>query len=441
MKRVFLILALSLLSLFMLTACFDSDGELATTGRPFEVEGLEIILSPNVGFTRFRNAQSNNDGAYVFYIPISVTNIGETSNGLTIGAVEVFSPAGFGLRDVAFELDRSFENTSIFLAGNIQPGVTKEGVIYVLYTGDGEYIVEFYDAFSETVEAISLTVNFDFSAVPEIVTEFGLGETFEFDGMEYVFFGEPSWGIIRDVHSDFYGEYYFAVEVTKRNISNGPRGFPWDIDIFAPAGNALPDISWDLEEYDIRDSNYILPGANYTGVLHVLYDEDGEYAIIFSNNLDAETITVNIQITLDPNDLPTFQTEFALNETFIFDDLEITIIDYIEWSVINDRWSNLHGRHIMILPVTVRNVGNLANSLNSEDVTMFGPDGIQLESLGFATTEDSVIRTGDFRPGAGIESIIHVLYDGDGEYVIEFSNLQSGNVYVIFNLIREEPQP
>jgi len=446
MKKTFMILALILVAMLMLTACDNNgNGENGdgngggrsggpTMGQPFEVDGLEITLSPNLGFTRFRSTFSDNDGAYVFYIPVTVTNIDDSSNGLNSWGVEVFSPAGIGLISGAWELESEFSETSIFAVGDVQPGVTKEGNIYVFYDEDGDYIIEF-STFMETDIAITFTVNFNFDAVPEVITEFVAGETFEFDGMEFTIHEGLSWGTIRDTFSDYNGEHYFMLTVTMHNVSDESNGFPWGVDIFAPNGNALPTIHWWLDEDDIRDSNDILPGVSYTGILHALYVGDGEYIVEFSSWAEMDDITVHIQVELDPDELPVFQTEFELNETFIFDELEITIIDDVQWNVIDDRWSNLDGRLVMSFPITVTNVGDSSNSLNSFDVSTFGPDGIQLDTLRFRGADDCVFDSGDIRPGATLNSVLHVLYDGGGEYVLEFSTWRESNIYVIFTVI------
>lgn len=450
MRKLFIIIALVLCATLLLVAC-NGNGNGGTPGRgvgagnaamgrSFEVEGLEITLSPNIGFTRFRDAFADNDGAYVFYIPITVTNVGDTSNGLSIWGVNVFSPEGIGLMGDANQshLERAFSETSIFEVGNVQPGVTKEGNIYVFYSQDGEYTVEFYNRYNETAVTLKFTLEFNFDVVPEIKTEFELGETIDVDGLEITITGIVSWGIIINTWSDHNGEYYFALNVTMRNASDESRGFPWGFDAFAPNGHSVPNIAWDIDNEDITRADDILPGATLTGLLHLLYVGDGDYTLQFSDWTMLDDLTMRVPVTLDPDALPVIQTEFSLGEMFVFDDLEITITDDIQWATIDDRWSDLNGRELMIFPVTVTNVGDSANSLSWGAVTLFGPAGIELDSLPFSIMEDSVLRTGDIRPEATLNSLIHVLYDGDGEYVLEFSAWGGLTISVIFDIVRED---
>lgn len=451
MKKIFIVFALVLFASLFLSAC-NGIGEApdngvgageAALGSPFEVGDLEITLSPNIGFARFRDAFSDSDGDYIFYIPVTVTNVGDTSNGLETWGVDIFSPNGVGLMGrggsiAQFDLERVYSRTSIFAVGNIQPGGHKEGNIYVFYAQDGEYTIEFYNEFAETVMSIKFMLEFNFDIVPEIITEFELGETIDVDGLEITIAEIVSWGTIRDTWSDHEGDHYFILSVSMLNASDESKRFPWGFGAFAPNGHSLPNITWFVDGEDITMADEILPGASLTGFLHLLYVGDGEYTLQISEWTLPDDLTMRIPIVLDTDALPVSQTEFSLGERFVFDDLEIVIIDDIEWATIIWPGSNLDGREVMIFPITVTNMGDSANNIGLGNVTIFGSAGIELENLGFSLLEDSVLRAGDIRPGATLNSIIHVLYDGDGEYVIEFSAWRESSVFVIFDFVREE---
>jgi|GEM_PF-1516241 len=440
MKKLNTLAAIILCAMLLLAACGEgssapeeeSAGELSL-GKPFEYNGLEITLSRNIGFTQFRSRHSDNDGAYVFYIPTTVKNIGETANGLNMFEVTVFSPEGVSLTNASnsFEIEFAFEEESIFTIGNIQPDITKEGNIYVMYDSDGEHIIMF-DNHTDSVE-VKFDLTFNFAAVPQTKTEFEMGEMLDVNGLEVTFINDLSWGHIRKSWSDNDGQPYFFLPVSLRNTSDEARGFPFGFDIFGPNGQALESIVWDIDEEDITRASDLLPGASAMGFLHVLYVGDGDYTLHFNDWSLLDDLSVRLPVTLGPDDLPEIQTEFALGETFVFDDLEIRIIDDAEWGVIDARWSDLNGRDVLMLPVTVTNVGDSANSLGW-NVKLYGSNGIELENISFYTDDDNVLRSGDIRPGASLQGRIYILYDGDGEYVIEFSDWREGDLQVIFNV-------
>jgi len=439
MRKLHTLAAIILCAMLLLAACGEgstpeeeSVGEVSL-GKPFEYNGLEITLSKNIGFTQFRSRHSDNDGAYVFYIPTTIKNISESAKGLEMWEVTVFSPEGVSLTNTvnSYEIEWAFEEESIFTVGSIQPDVVAEGNIYVLYDKDGEYIITL-DNHTDSAE-VKFELKFNFDAVPQVKTEYEMGEMLDVNGLEVTFINDISWGFIRKSWSDNDGEPYFFLPVSLRNTSDEARGFPYGFDIFGPNGQALDSITWDIDEEDITRASDLLPGASAMGYLHVLYVGDGDYTLHFNDWSLLDDLSVRLPVTLGPDDLPEIQTEFALGETFVFDNLEITIINDAEWGIIDSRWSDLHERDVFIFPVTVTNVGDSANSLGW-NVKLYGSNGIELENISFYTEDDNVLRSGDIRPGATLQGRIYILYDGDGEYVIEFSDYREGDLQVIFNI-------
>ena len=423
MKK-FTLLMLAIFSLIILSACnVDITREL---GETFEFDDMEITLSENIGFARMRNRWSDHDGEYYFYIPVTVTNIGNESKELHDWLYTLYSPAGTSIDSLAWD----FMGESISTVGSIQPEATKEGYFYVLHAEDGDYLIEF-DSFDETIE-VHFELEFDFAAVPEIQTEFTLGETLEVDGVEITIDDDISWGLIRSRFSDYDGENYFFLPVTVNNTSEDSAGFPRGFSVFAPNGNTLDSISFDVEEEDISRAGEVLPGASLEGYLHVLFVGDGEYVVEFEDWEFDDAIRVIFDVEFDPDAVPVVQTEFTLDEEFEFDDLEITISSDATMGTIDSRWSDLDGEEYFVLPVTVTNISDSTNSF-PWGVTIFGPNGIELDRILSAIDADDITRSGDIRAGATLEGDLHILFNGHGEYVIEFSDFDD-TIQVIFEL-------
>ena len=431
-----ILIAILLCSVLLLSACGNGDngdnGEDASDdgsislGQTFEFDGLEITFSSNIGYSRVRDRFSDIHNELIFSIPTTVTNVGEGGNALHSWLFTVFAPNGMSTSVLDSWL---YEDTNILSIGAVQPGTKIEGNLYVMYNEDGEYLIEF-DNVEERVE-VRFALTFNHAAVPEIKTEFVLGETLTVEGVEITIADIVSWGTVLNSWSDLQGEHYFYLPVTLRNVSDESKSFPWDFDIFGPAGNALANVVWDIDEEDITRSGDVLPGASTMGNLHVLYVGDGDYVLQFKDWEFGDELRVTVPIVLDQDALPVIQTEFTLGETFVFDDLEITFHDDFEWAQVVARWHDLAGESVFILPVSVTNVGEESNSF-PWNVTRFGPSGLELENVAFIA-DDDITRSGDIRPGATLEGQINILYDGDGEYVIELSTWQN-TIQVIFNV-------
>jgi len=402
--------------------------ENVTLGQTFEVDGLELTLSNNIGYSRVRERYADYNNELVFSIPTTVKNVGTGSNTFDGWLLTVFTPDGTSGNYLGGWV---YQDTNILSKGAIQPGTTIEGSLYILYDEDGEYILEFDDFDNKVIVKIAIT--FDHEAVPELKTEFALGETLVIDGMEITIMDSIAWGTVRNNWSDYAGEPYFYFPVALHNASDKANRFPYDFEVFGPDGKTIKSITWDLDEDDITRMDDILPGADTTGDLHIMYTGDGEYTLLFRDWSSDDELRVIVPIKLDPEALPVIQTEFALNETLVFDDLEITIHKDFEWAKVVASWHDLNGESVFALPVTVKNIGEETKKF-PWNVKLFGSNGLELENVSFMADED-ITRSGDIRPGATLSGKMHILYDGDGEYIIVLSNYND-TVQVIFDVIQ-----
>jgi len=280
----------------------------ATLEQTIDFIGLEITVSQDIGFTRFRSGLSENDGAYVFYIPVTVTNRSNSSRGLEYWHVRAFLPDGTEISTLDLAFSQVFEENNIFRMGDIQPGATKSGNIYLFYHQDGDHVLEFYyfdfevaDAggnFDDIITQIHVTigVEFNFDSLPEIVTLFEMGETFAIDGLEVTINEITSWGTFVGFDDIFRGYHYFVLSVTLRNTSEHIRSFIWGIYTFAPNGNALGNISRLVDGDSITGATSVEPGETMSAYLHVLYINDGDYMIKFPNPL-LDDLYVRVPVT------------------------------------------------------------------------------------------------------------------------------------------------
>lgn len=111
----------------------------------------------------------------------------------------------------------------------------------------------------------------------------------------------------------------------------------------------------------------------------------------------------------------------TFGSTITFDDLEITFATDVTWTAVDNEFSDNAGADVIAVPVTIKNVKDETNSLNIFYYKFFGSKGTELDSVAFYF-DDDVYSLGELRSGASIDTLFHILYDGDGDYFIEFSN-------------------
>ena len=110
---------------------------------------------------------------------------------------------------------------------------------------------------------------------------------------------------------------------------------------------------------------------------------------------------------------------FSLGETFVFDNLEITLRKEITYTTLDNFPSENNGKKVIRVPVTVKNIGEENNSLNMFYYKLFGPSGVELEQLSFYF-DDSVDTAGELLCNAKYTKYIYFLYDGSGKYTAIF---------------------
>jgi len=122
----------------------------------------------------------------------------------------------------------------------------------------------------------------------------------------------------------------------------------------------------------------------------------------------------------------------GLGETFVFDDLEITLGKEIKFTKIDNEFSDHNGKTVVKMPITVKNIKEETHSLNLFYYTVYGANGSQVDSVS-SYFDDSVDFAGDLRSGASYTKYLYFLYDADGTYAIEFDDWTT-KVTIEFNV-------
>jgi len=114
---------------------------------------------------------------------------------------------------------------------------------------------------------------------------------------------------------------------------------------------------------------------------------------------------------------------YTFGSTFVFNDLEITFFDDVEWVTVENRFSDRDGAYVARVPMSITNLRGETHGLNMFSFNHFGTAGTRLDSVSSFFSDYDVSFAGDMRSGATQNTHMHILYDGSGDYYIEFSQL------------------
>lgn len=112
---------------------------------------------------------------------------------------------------------------------------------------------------------------------------------------------------------------------------------------------------------------------------------------------------------------------YNLGDTFTFDDLELTFDTTYSFATINNQFSDYNEASAIKLGVTVKNLSSENKSLNMFFYKFFGSQGTELDGVA-SYFDDSVDFAGELKPNASYKKYFYILYDGDGQYSIDFDN-------------------
>ena len=135
--------------------------------------------------------------------------------------------------------------------------------------------------------------------------------------------------------------------------------------------------------------------------------------------------------------IPVSEGDLTFGSTFEFSNLLITFGDRVGWTAVDVEWSNLYGQTVFYVPVTVTNLYTSTQRLPSYRIRKFGPDGLRVEDVGYLFDDDVSHWNSEMRPGATLHSYMHILYNGSGQYVLEFDPAwwdDTGPIEVFFDV-------
>lgn len=114
----------------------------------------------------------------------------------------------------------------------------------------------------------------------------------------------------------------------------------------------------------------------------------------------------------------------GLGEMFTFDDLEITLGKDISFTTLKNEFSEYNGKTVVKLPITVKNIKDETHGLNMFYYNVYGSNGTEVKTVTIYF-DNGIDEAGDLRSGASYTKYMYFIYDGDGQYAIEFDNWSS----------------
>ena len=120
---------------------------------------------------------------------------------------------------------------------------------------------------------------------------------------------------------------------------------------------------------------------------------------------------------------PEPENELTLGKHFlVFEGYEVTLYDSIEWDVLNNQFSDKDGSDVFLVPFHVKNNTEETGMINPFYVKYFGSTGVSIDDVSSYFDGSFGIASNQLRPGAEVDSKFAILYDGDGDYYIEFES-------------------
>ena len=205
-----------------------------------------------------------------------------------------------------------------------------------------------------------------------------------------------------------------------------------DIKIVINGNTITPkDANGNVVEPFIIDGTTYLPVRAVGEALGLTVSWDGNTNTVTLGG--GSTATTPTTPVTPSKELPTKGT-LGLDTPFEFDHLELSIGSKITFDKVDNQFSEYYKKDVIKIPVNVKNLKEETHSLNMFYYKGFVPNGTEAKDLG-TYFDDSVFKAGSLRTGASQTCYIYLLYDGDGQYALEFDNW-SNKVTIEFNVTK-----
>ena len=130
--------------------------------------------------------------------------------------------------------------------------------------------------------------------------------------------------------------------------------------------------------------------------------------------------------------IPKFSfNSYDVGETFIFDNLEITIKKNYEIIILDNPYSIYNGQKIIKIPVIVKNISDKENSLNLYYYDLYDNHGNLIDEVA-GYFEEALYYAEDLKENEEYTKYIYALYFDSERYIIKFDNPRE-EVFVIYN--------
>jgi hypothetical protein len=236
------------------------------------------------------------------------------------------------------------------------------------------------------------------------------------EGFEVTFHTNLEFSAIDSSSSEYDGSKIVRIPFTVKNLREEAAVFEYVVrssyDIF---GNEIEDLSI-LDSgidgvFDLFQS--LEPGESQDRYISLEYSGDGIYLIEIGHLDDSRIAMLPISMEL-PSIFP-----LTFEETVLVEGFEITFHQDITFAVIDNKYSENHGKTVARVPVTIKNVWSKADGLSMLYYTIYGSNGVQLDRVHYYFDDGDNLHA-NLRLGAQMEAAFYLLYDGDGDYYVSF---------------------
>lgn len=99
---------------------------------------------------------------------------------------------------------------------------------------------------------------------------------------------------------------------------------------------------------------------------------------------------------------------------------EISIGTTYSIETFSDEYSDLNGKQVVKMPITIKNLGTSSSHMISSYVKYYGPDGNEITTDFSYEYDDGIGMAGDLLSGSSYTKNIYFEYKGAGNYTVEF---------------------